>query len=253
MITFAHRGGSVETYGNTLAGITRSLAMGLDIEIDVLPCKDALICTHSNKLGSDMIAGFGLDGVRKYRLDGMGFELDVFPAEGGMADRIPTLLEVLRLAGNAPGDPSVLLDLKSAEIAEEVRSQVAWSDMKKNVLYGIHKLSELDDWRGCEENLLAFTGQDEFEGFCQSDAAWIRLWQDWITDEYGQLPTVTESHELLNLIPPHKMTCIMAGGPNHADGGVATLGQIRQLARLGADAIILNDPSLCLAAEYVTR
>ncbi|OGD60958.1 hypothetical protein A3A71_03600 [Candidatus Berkelbacteria bacterium RIFCSPLOWO2_01_FULL_50_28] len=246
MIFFAHRGGSVETLGNTLSGVLRCFNLGLNIEIDVVACKDALICTHNLSLGSDMIRSFGLDGVRKYRLQDIGFKLDVFPAEGGDAERIPTLLEVLAAAKQAPHQPTVLLDLKSDDIVDEVCQQVRWAGLQNQVIYGVHRLSELSGWENTSQ-VLAFCSQEELEQFCHSNVHWIRLWQSWLLDEQDQL---TDPLGLISQIPGHQALCIMTGGPNHADGGVCTLGQIRRLDSMGAKGMILNDPSLCLVGAY---
>ncbi len=254
---FVHRAGSVEGFGCTLDAARRAFDLGLDIEFDVRACKDGLVCTHYDKLGTDSLSAYSLAEVRQFALSETApGRIEAvhrpFLVDGGNAARIPTLVEILTLAANNPKKPTILLDIKEEKLREEIEPVVNSTGTSGQVIYGIHKAAEIAGWEDLLGRCLGFCGLKELQNFADSEIAWIRLWQEWLTDDLGEL---TDPDGLIGSIKnghPGRRCCIMTGSSNLVSGGVTTSSQIACMAkRFSIDGFIVNDPSIILQANYL--
>ena len=94
-----------------------------------------------------------------------------------------------------------------------------------------------------EIRVLAFMPRlDQLDSFLQSGAAYIRLWEDWVT------------HEHIDAIhAAGKAIWVMAGQCEEGRVGITTKRALRQWRDMGADGILVNDVAWAIAAlEKIT-
>ena len=128
-----HRGAAGHVTGNTLASITKALALGVDfVEIDVRATRDGHpVVFHDRRVdgttdGSGAVSELTLDEMSRLRT-----------ADG---QPIPTLDEALAAINNRVG---LMLDIKSPEIVKRVWASVTGNKFVRPVIYASFLHAEL--------------------------------------------------------------------------------------------------------------
>lgn len=234
MLIIAHRGYSSAYPENTALAFERAIEAGADfIETDLRFARDgALVCSHDADLkrvagDTRSIGDLGLAELKAVRLP------------HGLA--ILGLEEVLALAR---GRARVMLDVKvtTPEMIDAVLTAVERTGMTRDVVYGARTVEHLRavSQRSDAIALLGMPAQPErVPEFLAERLRAVRYWEEDVTAERAAL-VHRAGRELW----------VTAGlRARHEAPGYITLERATALARLGVDALLVNDPPLALAVR----
>lgn len=230
----AHRGHSARFPENTIAAFEGAVAAGADlIETDIQRARDGVfVCLHDPDLGR--LAG---NTAKVADLDAADLDAILGRRTAGGVPRLSQVLEFAR------GRVGLLLDLKSTEarfvgaVARAVRDAgvSAWAVVGVRSLDALAALRRID---GEVAALAFFSDITELPAFFAAGGDVARLWQGDASAE-----------AVRRLRGGGKPVWVMAGDPRL--GRVGDLGRddAEALLRMGIDGLILNDPSLGIAAR----
>lgn len=231
----AHRGHSARFPENTFAAFEGAVAAGADlIETDVQRARDgAFVCLHDPDLGR-------LAGNAAKVADLGAADLDAILGRHTAGGGVPRLSQVLEFARGRVG---LLLDLKSteAQFVGAVARAVREAGVSARTVVGVRSLDALAALRRADGEVAAlafFSDLAEMPAFFAAGGDVARLWQgDACAEAVRRLREVG------------KPVWVMAGDPR--SGRVGDLGRddAEALLRMGIDGLILNDPSLGIAAR----
>lgn len=270
---FAHRAGCGCFAGNTIEGIQYCIAMGLNFEIDVRTCQNGLVVTHHEKLGQDHISQYPIEAVRKFGINRKDGSIVYAPATvHGRSDvaRIPTLPEVLNLVAESGKEIKVILDIKNnfgkfpgKILIESVIKPIESYNLQEQVIIGAKNEKVFLEIKNHnpEISTLLFGSQiaiaslpisqkhieksfPEATALLNKATNYVRLWQNWLENEYNEITDPNNLIEKLHNI--NKKVIVTAGEMNEIQGGEISKGQFEKLMELGVDGGIVNDPAIYL-------
>ena len=140
VLKIGHRGAAGHAPENTLAAIQKGIVLGVDfVELDVRRTADAvLVILH------DATVNRTTDG--KGRVDRLSLR-DIEKLNAGNGEHIPTLKEVLMVAGGKAG---LMLELKAEGVAQQTVESVREAGFKGPVIYASFLHKELTHVRAAD-------------------------------------------------------------------------------------------------------
>jgi glycerophosphoryl diester phosphodiesterase len=196
--------------------------------------------------------------------------------------RIPTLPEVLNLVAESGKEIKVILDIKlDPNIKDNLGTVIGEKILGKMIIESVIKPIESYNLQeqaiigaknegvfleikkhNPEISTLLFEGSQtaiaslpisreqmakhlpEATALLDKATNFIRLWQNWLENEYNEITDPNNLIEKLHNIG--KKVIVTAGGMNEIQGGEISKGQFGKLMELGVDAVIVNDPAIYL-------
>ncbi len=228
-LIIAHRCGPGRYPEQSLASARHALSLGADmVEMDVQYTRDGapVICHDPNALRV-----FGVDKLCR------DMSLAEFTALRHAVDpryASHTLEEVLR----SEIGPLLLHCKFSGARLEDLVGRIRERGRPSDCVIGVLDPADVSIVHAaCPElRVLAFMPRvDQLERFLKSDAAFIRLWEDWMTPE-----RVHAVHDA------GKQLWVMAGQPEEGSVGYTTAQALLRWRDLGADGVLVNDVAWAL-------
>ena len=223
----AHRGSSADRPECTLAAISRAIEVkATAVEVDVRRSRDRrLVILHDTTLdrttnGSGAVGKRTLAELRK--LDaGSWFDAKY------RDQRIPTLREVLQLAGDRV---DVLLDLKEQgdDYDRQVVGEVRRSGRPKRIIVGVRSVAQARRFRRLlpeARQLGLIPAPESIEAFAAAGVETIRLWPKWIKQDARLVARVRATDARL-----------------HLNGTTGRADEVRRLLEHRPDSLSSDDP-----------
>ena len=133
VLRIGHRGAAGHAPENTLAAIQKGIALGVDfVEIDVRRTADGVLVVLHDRTVNRTTNGRG-------RIDHLSLK-EVKKFNAGNGEHIPTLEEVLKVAGGRAG---LVLELKTKGLAQQTVESVRAAGFKDPVIYASFLHDEL--------------------------------------------------------------------------------------------------------------
>ncbi|MEQ8195305.1 MAG: glycerophosphodiester phosphodiesterase family protein [Rhodospirillales bacterium] len=229
MLIVAHRGYSSRYPENTALAFEKAIEAGADyIETDLRLSRDGVVvCCHDPDL--KRIAG-QTDTIAE---SDSAMLRNVTMADGQSLLRLDDVLAIAR------GRSGVMLDVKvtTDEMAERALPSIEAAGMMANVMYGTRDREHavLMKRRAAELTVLGMPGHPaQIRDFIAAGVDAIRVWEEEMTAQI-----VSAVHDA------GKRLWVTAGLRRYGETvGSITAERLRTLRALGADAVLVNDPSL---------
>lgn len=231
-VIVAHRGYSGVSPENTLSAFENAIDIGADmIELDVqLTCDGEIVVFHDN----DLLRITGCEGtVADYRLEELEqMDAGIWFDPGFEGEQIPTLAEVLELVRDS--DLNIYLELKDIGAVEgfeeAVLNAVREYDMQDRCLMASFQYEYLRHFKELDENI---------QTLFNTSSGSLLLAEDFPADYYG-----------LNaeMITADQVEAVHGAGSLAYVWTVNTPVQMRNVAAMGVDGIVTNDPGLARVA-----
>ena len=133
ILRIGHRGAAGHAPENTLAAIQKGIALGIDfVEIDVRRTADGVLVVLHDRTVNRTTNGRG-------RIDHLSLR-ELKKLDAGNGENIPTLEEVLKVAGGRAG---LVLELKAKGVAQQTVESVRAAGFKDPVIYASFLHDEL--------------------------------------------------------------------------------------------------------------
>ena len=227
MKIIAHRGGPAPYLENSIRAIQYSLEHGADgIEIDLRLSSDGIpFGFHDENLNRIL-------GVPRRVNECSSSELLSFGSDKwGRPSDIESIISYCRSKGQ------VLLHFKevNGKVLTALDSILPRNDIS-SILCGVSNLQDLKLLKEVRRDFefLAFIKKPEdYREFNLPEVKVIRLWESWINKKIIR--------QIDNI---QKELWVMTGYPVESLGGVSTSGRLKELAAMGVDGVLLNNPAL---------
>jgi glycerophosphoryl diester phosphodiesterase len=140
VVRIGHRGAAGHAPENTLAAIRKGIALGVDfVELDVRRTADGVLVVLHDETVNRTTDGKG-------RVDRLSLR-DIEKLNAGNGEHIPTLEEVLMVAGGKAG---LMLELKATGVAQQTVESVRKAGFKGPVIYASFLHKELTHVRAAD-------------------------------------------------------------------------------------------------------
>lgn len=236
-LVIAHRGGATLAAENTVSALQAAIGAGADaIETDIRQTRDGtLVCVHDANLtrlcnNPSEVADLDLETLRRL-LPGM-----------------MTLSEALA----ASGPLGILLDfkLKEASAVASVVDEIERAGATTRAMLGLRSLALISESRTRTTSIaiLAFLDDpDSAEAARASGAGWFRLWQG--SASASRAAAVRRAGLRLAIMVGQPRSTPLPEYPPFPVGEVDGDG-LAEIAKIGPDAILLDDPRLMQAGIF---